>query len=157
MQIGRFHLSAAPPLLMKPSSRSEVTALTRSIQRLQQSQICVLNYHIDVGASVLGVDSATSATMPEALSISKCPLWPQAGPATTTTHPRIMDSAGERWSVFLYLDSTKVGYICGPLTGPVTVQDTAKKIYTRSEVAESQNSVFQILSCFRRMNPRWKD
>jgi len=99
VQIGRIHLSAASPLRMKPSSRSKVTPLAMAVQQLQQNQICVSSYHVDIGALVLNIDSST---MQEALSTLKCPSWPIVDCTSTVKSLTFPDLACERWSIFLH-------------------------------------------------------
>jgi len=99
VQIGRIHLSAASPLLMKPSCRSKVTSLGKAVQHLQQSQIYISDYHIGAGASVLNIDPST---IHKALSILNCKLWPPLHCASTVKLQPLLDSAGERWNIFLH-------------------------------------------------------
>jgi len=98
VQLGRIYLSAASPLLMKPVTSLKVPSVARALQQLQQSKVVVSSFHLDAGASVLDIQSAT---MKEALSMLKCPLWPTSN--HTEGKPLILpESLCERWTIFLH-------------------------------------------------------
>ena len=71
MNIGRIHVSAGMPIVMRSSSESNVSVIAKSVQQVQRCRTLVSDYHIDAGAVVLNLHPDQIC---QALSILRCPF-----------------------------------------------------------------------------------
>ena len=101
MNIGRIHVSAGMPIVMRSSSESNVSVIAKSVQQVQRCRTLVSDYHIDAGAVVLNLHPDQIC---QALSILRCPFWPRRSYVAQLYDSHMIlskENLDEMWSIFL--------------------------------------------------------
>jgi len=97
VNLGRIHISAAVPVLMKDELSLNVKKVAVAVQVLQQNAVFVSQFHIDACASVLDIKPAIIRDSLQELGRE---LWP--GDHNSFPSPQLPISVTERLSIFLH-------------------------------------------------------
>jgi alkyldihydroxyacetonephosphate synthase len=111
VNLGRIHISAAQPVLMKEGSGLDVKKVAEMVQTLQRTKIMVSKIHVSACASVLDIDEATVCGSVQKLN---CDIWYEdtiPGSASLSCPLSLPTSATERWALFLHFGHFYAKYL----------------------------------------------
>lgn len=94
MNLGRIHISAALPILMKDSPELDVKKVANAIQTLQKNSVMVSDFHVNACASVLGINRQV---VHESLVELGVHSWSKGHHS-----PSYLTSLTQQWSAFLH-------------------------------------------------------